>query len=85
MTLEEQLFSLMDHYKLTHISIGVYTMDDNRRFVSASMHGGEIGTGDSLHEPSAKEAINAAITALQAKRLKLAPVTDVPAIEGLAA
>ena len=54
MTLEEQLFSLMDHYKLTHISIGVYTMDDNRRFVSASMHGGEIGTGDSLHEPSAK-------------------------------
>jgi len=85
MTLEEQLFSLMDQYDLTHVSIAGYTMSDGRRFIGACVHGDEIGHGDSMHEPSAKEALNLAITALEAKRLKLAPVTDVPAIEGLAA
>jgi len=86
MTLEEQLFSLMDRYGLKSISISAYAFSTGTRCIDVTFYDGELSSyGRSEDAPSAKDAVNAAVTALEAKRLKLAPVTDVPAIEGLAA
>jgi len=79
MTLEEQLCALMDQHSLTHIAVAVYTLQDGTRYFGGAAHGGKlVGFGDATGTSSgaAAKALNGAITALEAKRLKLEPVAD---------
>lgn len=81
MTLEEQLFALMDQHGLNYIGIGVYTLPDGTRFLGGAAHGGNIcAHGDSHHNPSAIDALNAALTNYEAKRLKITPVVELAAM-----
>ena len=80
MTLEEQLFALMDQHGLNFISVAVYTLPDGTRFFGGGAHSESVcGQGDNMHG-SAVGAVNAAITDLEAKRLKLTPVVELAAM-----